>query len=157
KALRLTDMDSTSPVASGEFYAWSSTRADMTVLARESTGDPAFACVLEPLTGAEFRAAAAWLAKRMESEDRGDFESQTDVSVPLQPLLLYRVKVIAHDQPQTPLDWGVFHHDITVTSDLGLMSIAVPITGHMHGPVKIPSQVELETFPARDGKTATIV
>src|SRR5262249_27487865 len=57
---------------------------------------------------------------------------------------------------EAPLDWGVFHHDITVTSDLGLMSIAIPVTGNMHGPIKSPAQILFETFPARDGKTVTI-
>jgi hypothetical protein len=155
--LRLADMDSTSPMASAEFYAWSSTRANMTVLARESTGDPAFTCVLEQLTGPEFRDAVAQLRERLEVEDRGDFEVQTNVKVPPQPVSLYRVKVVAHDQPPlAPLDWGQFHRDIAVTSDLGLMSITVPVTGRMHGPINVPAQILLETFPAREGKTATV-
>jgi hypothetical protein len=157
RALRLADMDSTSPTASAEFYAWSSTRANMTVLARESSGDPAFTCTLEQLTGPEFRATMAWLGPRVEAEDSGDFEVQTEAKVPPQPMSLYRVKVVACDQPpEAPLDWGVFHRDITVTSDLSLMSIAVPVTGHMHGPIKGPAQILFDTFPARDGKTATI-
>jgi hypothetical protein len=155
-ALRLPDMDSTSPIASAEFYAWSSTRANMTVLAHESTGDPAFTCILEQLTGPKFRAAVASLTRRLEVEDRGDFEVESEKPAP-QPVSLYRVQVIARDQPPlAPLDWGTFHRDITVTSDLGLMSIAIPISGHMHGPINIPAQILLETFPARDGKTVTI-
>jgi hypothetical protein len=155
-ALRLADMDSTSPSASAEFYAWSSTRANMTVLAHESRGDPAFTCVLEQLTGPQFRAARALLTERLEVEDRGDFEAE-NAKPPPQPVSLYRVKVIARDQPpDAPLDWGLFHHEILVTSDLGLMSIVVPVTGHMHGPIKSPAQILFETFPARDGKTATI-
>jgi hypothetical protein len=156
-ALRLADMDSTSPTASAEFYAWSSSRANMTVLAHESTGDPAFTCVLEQLTGPEFRSAVAQLTQRLDVEDHGDFEVQTNFKVPPQPVSLYRVKVIARDRPPlAPLDWGNFHRDITVTSDLGLMSIVVPVTGHMRGPIKVPAQILLETFPARDGKTVTI-
>jgi hypothetical protein len=156
RALRLADMDSTSPTASAEFYAWSSTRANMTVLARESSGDPAFTCTLEQLTGPEFRATATWLTQGLQAEGPADFEEE-NATVPPQPVSLYRVKVIARDQPpEAPLDWGVFHRDITVTSDLGLMSIAVPVTGNMHGPIKSPAQILFETFPARDGRTTTI-
>lgn len=156
RALRLADMDSTSPTASAEFYAWSSTRANMTVLAKESSSDPAFTCILEQLTGPEFRATVAWLTPRLEAEDRGDFEVESSKPPP-QPVSLYRVKVVAHDQPpQAPLDWGPFRRNISVTSDLGLMNITIPITGCMHGPINFPAQILLETFPARDGKTVTI-
>src|SRR5262249_39940964 len=112
--------------------------------------------VLEQLTGPEFRAAVAWLKKRLEAEGPADFEAEQANVLP-QPISLYRVKVIARDRPpEAPLDWGQFHRDITVTSDLGLMSITVPVTGHMHGPINMPGQILLETFPARDGKTVTI-
>jgi hypothetical protein len=150
-ALDIHDMDSTRTVATDQFYVWSSSRANMTVTAYESTHDPAFICVVTPLTGPDFRDALAELKPRFE--------------IPPQPVLLYRVLVIVRDQPpEAPLDWGAFHREIVVKTDKPDISpIIIPISGRMRGPVtvgvsggvgapaKVPDTIILYTFPARDG------
>ncbi len=156
-ALEIHDMDSTRSIASDRFYVWSSSRANMTVTAYESKHDPAFLCVVTPLTGQDFRdAVAKELTPRFE--------------IPPRPVLLYRVDVIVRDQPpEAPLDWGAFDREIVVKTDKpDIDPQVIHVTGRMRGPVTVgvpggvgvpaagTDKIVLKTFPASDGKKETI-
>jgi len=90
-SLDIHDMDSTRTIASDQFYVWSSSRANMTVTAYESTHDPAFICDVTPLTGPDFRAALAELTPRFEIPPRpklrltGVPSIATSLSKPINP------------------------------------------------------------------------
>ena len=149
-SLEIHDMDSTRTVATAQFYVWSSSRANMTATAYESTHDPAFMCVVTPLVGEDFRHALAELTAQFE--------------IPPRPVLLYRVLVIVRDQPpEAPLDWGAFHRDIIVKTDKpDVTPISIPISGRLRGPVTVgvpggvTDRIVLKTFPASDGMKETI-
>jgi hypothetical protein len=154
--LEIHDLDSTSTIASAQFYVWSSSRANMTVTAYESTHDPAFICSVTPLTGPEFRAAVAKLTP--------------EFPIPPQPVLLYRVDVTVRDQPpEAPLDWGAFNREIVIKTDKPDIGVnVIPISGRLRGPVTVGvpgavgvppgagDKIILKTFPARDGTKETI-
>jgi hypothetical protein len=137
----------------GHFYCWSSTRAGFSIAAHERTNDPNFECLVTPLTGDEFRAAAA---DESGAKDR-DYATA---------LTIYRVTVKVRERSRDgkQMDLGPFHRDIIVSTDQpDYPDGAVEIQGAVRGEFfvgtaddKYRDQVVLRAFRADRGTSATV-